>query len=178
MSWTVHGKGGFVYTLGEEHGFTEVPLEPCNDGWDWVAPEAIRHWTTDPVFEVFEGGRWRAVAAEKVHPCSGSVSFTRCLSGHVRATGRGLSASRLTAVGRWTVVVESVVPVVSVMGGPRLAEFRQTGAHATLDVNVTEQGDLYTWLPHGRCVVVGVGRALAETVVYNEKGVSYDPLYS
>jgi hypothetical protein len=176
VSWTARGSGGSIYSLGDPVGFS-VLLEPRDDGWVWAAPEWARYWLSTPGFDVYVEDEWRAVVPERVQIRSGSALFPRCLTTTVRATGQCRPASKYADVGGWRVEVEvSIHPLKTLDGDGVVA--KRGDSTLFLESGVECPPPAYVWLPHGNCVVVGVGDVFGSTVVFNDEGVVYDPCWN
>lgn len=175
----VSGRNAHIYALGDPFQF-DVPLQPCDEGWNWKA-DGVRCWEPESLsFQVWENG-WRDLEAMEVHPVSGRVEFPRCLSGPVKASGVGRTCSLIDTAEWWTLEMRVVPLNRSALGSSDVqTAVKQTGSSVLLKMSERLSGLVYVELPFARVgAFVGCGNALpaeiGTEITFDHEGVLYEP---
>lgn len=174
----VSGRNARVYNLGAPFDFT-IPLQDCGNGWVWQA-EGVRCWEPEGLsFQVWEN-EWRDLEALEVHPRSGRVEFSRCLSGPVKASGVGRTCSLVATAEWWKLEMRTVVGDRNVLGSNEIqTAVRQTGSSVLLKMSEHLSGSTYVELPFaGIGVFTGCGNSLpvgpGTEITFDHEGVLYE----
>lgn len=182
------GRNGRLYWLGEPIRVREALLEDCGDGFDWRLDDpALRFWPRedDLVFEVQRDGAWQREMPRELYPWSGRVGFARSLAGPVRLNGSVCPLTLAARAERWQLEVEHSVASEQSLGVSDGRPQTMTGAAAVRLAEyraepLFEGGQVLACLLTAEGAFLGLGDSHANgatiQVVFNGKGVRYDPL--
>lgn len=171
------GAGGILYALGERLSFSDLPLV-SEDGWDWIAPEDLSYWLTEPLeFSACVSGEWIRFEPVEIFHGTGRVGFPRNLSGAlVLASGVCLPCSRLCESSHWELVQETAISDHQSFGGGHAVKV--VGVAATLENVEVPISQVMCRLPtSGGGMFIGVGEATQVgpdvQIQFDKEGVSY-----